>query len=210
MMNLLFVFTLFISAGFAKELPILKAQEIYKIVGRYPSVGSEAEAEDFRVLLEWQANRTEAQCGEASSQERASFVQMFAANNGPLTVVEAEKIAEKMDRYRKAATTNNSVGKEHFRRPRPYVYHAEVVPCVRRETSFAYPSGHSTVARVSARILSKLYPARAEAIMKRGDEIALNRVLGGVHHPTDIEAGKKLGDHLAALFLAAEDITDLE
>jgi hypothetical protein len=33
--------------------------------------------------------------------------------------------------------------------------------------------------------------------MKRGDEISMHRVLGGVHHPSDIVAGKKLGDAMA-------------
>jgi hypothetical protein len=48
-----------------------------------------------------------------------------------------------------------------------------------------------------ARLLSRIYPERAKAFMERGDEIANNRILGGVHHPTDIISGKKLGDALA-------------
>ena len=30
--------------------------------------------------------------------------------------------------------------------------------------------------------------------MERADEIAQNRIIGGVHHPSDIVAGKKLAD----------------
>jgi acid phosphatase (class A) len=43
-------------------------------------------------------------------------------------------------------------------------------------------------------VLSKLDPSRKELFMKRADQIAADRVLAGVHHPSDIEAGKKLGD----------------
>jgi acid phosphatase (class A) len=53
------------------------------------------------------------------------------------------------------------------------------------------------MSRILARVLSRIYPDRAAAFMQRADEIAKNRVLGGVHHPSDIEAGKKLGDLVA-------------
>ena len=88
--------------------------------------------------------------------------------------------------------------KNYYKRPRPFDYADETVdPCIEKATGYAYPSGHATSARLYARLLGKMYPERAEAFLKRGDEAALFRVLGGVHHPTDIEAGKKLGDALA-------------
>jgi acid phosphatase (class A) len=55
---------------------------------------------------------------------------------------------------------------------------------------------------VYARLLAVIYPERAEVFRAQGDQAALNRVIGGVHHPSDIIAGKKLGDILADEYLA--------
>lgn len=41
--------------------------------------------------------------------------------------------------------------------------------------------------------------------MLRADEAALLRVIGGVHHPSDIAAGKLLADSLYREFLSSPD-----
>ena len=58
------------------------------------------------------------------------------------------------------------------------------------------------MARLFAHVLGTIYPERKDALMKRADEVARNRVLGGVHHPTDVEAGKKMGDVLGKSLIA--------
>lgn len=201
MMNLLFLSFLVSCTAFAQDLPVLSAKEILEVIGDYPTAGSYEEKQDFIVLLDWQKSRTEKQCALAAGEERASFVDMFSRNNGPLTEREAKGVAAKIEKFRRAANRSVSVGKEYFRRLRPYDFSSEIRPCIRKEGSFAYPSGHTAVARVTMRILETIYPERKASLLKRADEIAENRVIGGVHHPTDIEAGKKLGDHLAEVFL---------
>jgi hypothetical protein len=39
-----------------------------------------------------------------------------------------------------------------------------------------------------------MYPARAEALLKRSEEIGLGRVRGGVHYPSDLKAGMEVGE----------------
>jgi acid phosphatase (class A) len=63
---------------------------------------------------------------------------------------------------------------------------------------FSYPSGHAAYSRLFALILSELQPERKSEFMARADQAALNRVIGGVHYPTDIEAGKKLAEDIFA------------
>ncbi len=63
-----------------------------------------------------------------------------------------------------------------------------------KEVTGAYPSGHSTLAKLYALILADLYPAMKNELLTRGDQIALDRVISGMHHPTDIQAGKILGE----------------
>ena len=50
-----------------------------------------------------------------------------------------------------------------------------------------------------------MFPERAALLLKLGDQAALNRVIGGVHHPSDIAAGKKLGDAIANDYLETGD-----
>ncbi|WP_408095734.1 phosphatase PAP2 family protein [Peredibacter sp. HCB2-198] len=181
----------------AAFLKVLSKSTIRSIVGPYPAPGSEEEAKDFEIMLDLQATRTPEQCAEAATQETGTLKNIFYRNNGPLTKREANILTVKLLKAYAEAGINIYIAKGVFKRPRPYKTRADIVPCIGLESSYAYPSGHTTVARVFARILSRIYPERAEAFMKRADEAAHHRVLGGVHHPSDIEAGKKLGDVLS-------------
>ena len=61
------------------------------------------------------------------------------------------------------------------------------------EKSFGYPSGHSTRGTVEALLLAELFPEHKEAILAIGRNIGWDRVLIGKHFPTDIYAGRVLG-----------------
>jgi acid phosphatase (class A) len=50
-----------------------------------------------------------------------------------------------------------------------------------------------------------MVPERAADLYARGESFALNRVIGGVHYPTDIEAGK-----LSATLIAEKMFTSFE
>lgn len=180
-------------AGF----PILTRKEIQSVIGPYPANGSEAENVDFDELLHWQNTRTPEDCARADRDHSDSFENLFAGPQGPLTAQEARSLRPYMARFTWAVDLNIGLSKAVYRRPRPFRLRTEIEPCIKLPSSWAYPSGHTISARVFARILSKLYPAREHALMRRADEAAMNRVIGGVHHPSDIVAGKKLGDVIA-------------
>jgi len=56
-----------------------------------------------------------------------------------------------------------------------------------------------------------MVPEKAAELHARGDRFALNRVIGGVHYPTDIEAGKLSAIVIAErLFTSAEFRNDFE
>ncbi len=70
---------------------------------------------------------------------------------------------------------------------------------VRASPYESYPSGHATFAYATAVLLAAMVPEKAAAIFQRAEDFAENRVIGGVHYPTDIEAGKICGaviDHV--------------
>ena len=66
--------------------------------------------------------------------------------------------------------------------------------CTKIETppdySFSYPSGHSTFGTMTAIILSNMVPEKRAALYKRGWDYGQQRVVAGVHYPSDVEAGR--------------------
>lgn len=103
------------------------------------------------------------------------------------------------------AVTN--AGKKHWQRLRPYHADPARFPnAIEREpsTDYSYPSGHSTRGTVYSLLLAELFPEKREALVAKGRETGWLRVIGGVHYPTDIYAGRVLGQALAAAFLKNE------
>jgi acid phosphatase (class A) len=168
-----------------------------------PAPGSEADKLDLAGLLAWQDKRTSQECDSAKAHTNAAFEEVFAGLSpfsSPLPS-KAQKVLKKVKR-----DTDRAVDaiKAHYARPRPFARDAGLKPCIDPSKGnigpLAYPSGHATIARVYALLLADLRPANRQQYLARADEAALNRVLSGVHHPSDVEAGKRLADSLYAQF----------
>ena len=88
--------------------------------------------------------------------------------------------------------------KEHWNRPRPYATNPEIHPCVPKPGNASYPSGHSTFGTVTSIVLANMIPERQTEIYARAELYRENREIGGVHYPTDVEAGRIAGTVVAA------------
>jgi len=55
---------------------------------------------------------------------------------------------------------------------------------------------------LEATLLAQLQPQDREAILARGRQVGFDRPLGGVHYPSDVEAGQAVGAAFAASWLA--------
>ncbi len=171
-------------------------------IGPFPTFGSAEEINDYNTLMGYQATRTKAQCDQAALESDAGMEVFFGKL---LTPAELGRAKSKLKFLTLKAGIIILAQKKKYNRPRPYLSHKDIKPCIELEGSTAYPSGHTTLGRVYGRVLSAMYPERSDKFMKRADEVALNRVIGGVHHPSDIEAGKKLGDAIADDYLDLGD-----
>jgi len=102
----------------------------------------------------------------------------------------------KMEALFEIVKTNTSEAintpKDHWKRARPYELDPELL-LGKPEKSFAYPSGHATRGTVQSLLLAELFPEKREAILAFGRDIGWDRVLIGKHFPTDIHAGRVLG-----------------
>ena len=161
-----------------------------------PKAASAEDQKDMQALVAAQAHRSEQDCKRAESEVNVTLESFFGPPWGPLTTNEAQKWSPFFEKIRTDAEYFAREVKSQWSRPRPFVENLKLNPCVRREKSNSYPSGHATISRVFSRVLSMMDPKRKGLFEKRANQIGEDRVLAGVHHPSDIEAGTKLGDQV--------------
>jgi acid phosphatase (class A) len=88
--------------------------------------------------------------------------------------------------------------KSGFARPRPYQLDPSLHPvCKLTSAQNSYPSGHTLSGYLLGYTLAYLIPQKKDEILARTGEYAHNRLVCGVHYPSDIEASKILA---AAMF----------
>ncbi len=166
-----------------------------------PALHSPESDADFAVLKQRQLSRTKAECRRARAEERSDhFLEFFRAPRGPLLPGEVERLNPFFERVLAEARPIWTKGKKYWARPRPYVTDPSLHPCVAPENTFAYPSGHAGGGELFADLLADLFPERERSIRDRGFEIGEDRILGGVHHPTDVRDGRLLADLTYAAF----------
>jgi hypothetical protein len=209
-----FLFTLFASQAFvfgnqkdvvhhpAPRQPIFLSISWYETLKKEvpppPAIGSEAQALDETELLEMMRTRTKADCKQARAEMAVSLDTFFGPRAGLLTASQVKAQSAFFEQVRNDSDYFIQRLKKDFPRKRPFLYVNGVKPCVKKEVTMAYPSGHAVLSRLFALILSDQDPARATAYQTRADEIARHRVIAGMHHPSDIALGKKLADKIHA------------
>jgi acid phosphatase (class A) len=162
-----------------------------------PKAGSPEEAADMKRELDAQANRTPALIAEAKL-DAAFSPQLFASAIGAdFTRDKFPATFQLLDGVNHATGGIVHDSKAHFARPRPYLTHQDVHALFPAK-DFAYPSGHATTAYVDALVLGAVFPAHAPALLDRAKAISQSRVVAGVHYPSDIVEGEKLGRAIAA------------
>ena len=181
---------------------LVQAPGYAALVGAFPQPGSDGAKADEAVLMWLQRTRTPEEVLRAQS-EVVPHLGLFSAVMGrelesgqcPLTAALARQAEADLRKVTGAL-------KLAFARPRPYAVMPQLSPAVHREPSLSYPSGHSAWGMVEAAILARLEPAQAPAIEARGRLVGYDRALAGVHYPSDVEAGQRLGQAFAAAWLA--------
>lgn len=85
-------------------------------------------------------------------------------------------------------------------RRRPHMVDQRIKPSLSIEGhgSNSWPSGRAAATRVWAAVLTDLFPARGAALALAAERSAALRLIGGVHYPSDLVAGKRLADAFLA------------
>jgi acid phosphatase (class A) len=169
-----------------------------------PAPNSDAFRNDFEVLLADQDSRTEEDCQTGRRMQIPSFKSLFdpspVLNNAEFKKDQAlfETVFNATERI-----ANHFKGK--FDRPRPYATNPAVKPCVPLISgNKSYPSAHAAMAVAATCLIAKQFPDRTDEAEKYGQYLAELRVKIGVHHPSDVTAGMKLGQEVCARLLSDE------
>lgn len=205
----LFPILVFIVVTLAAPLQALEAQsrrfllagsvDVAALVPPPPAVGSPAFNEQMAVVLWLQRTRTPA---DIEFVRKELDVERFIPLIGD-GLVEVDGIALKH-------TLNAAIGdvraeydliKTKYGQPRPFVANEAVRPVTDARTEGSYPSGHATRAIVYARLLAEIFPSRREPLLELARQIGYGRVVAGVHYPTDVLAGQRLGDAYADVII---------
>jgi hypothetical protein len=162
-----------------------------------PATGSDVEKEEIAKLLEWQHKRTPSDVDRCNAEVKADpFIfsdvlgDKFAEISLPVTARLLNDAASDVKVFTKLA-------KGKWDRKRPPAVDDRIKPCVPLEENASYPSAHAARGIVWAAILGEIFPDKKDRLLERGKQMGQDRVIAGIHFPSDVEAGQTLGQAIA-------------
>jgi acid phosphatase (class A) len=167
--------------------------DLVHVLAPPPTEDSPAEATDLQAALAAVNSRTDAQIKAAQADDQRTvfrFADVMGANFRPENLPLAAQLFQHVYEDGNGATV---AAKAYFKRRRPFVVDPEIQIIVVQAPDFSYPSNHSTFAYEAGILLAAMVPEKAAAIFQRAADYAHNRVIAGVHFPSDVEAGRISG-----------------
>jgi acid phosphatase (class A) len=185
--------------------------DLIHVLAPPPTADSPAGKADLQSVLAAVNSRTDAEIKHVQADDQ-KIVFRFADVMGPNFRSESLPFATKFFQHVYADGNAATVAaKAYFKRQRPFVVDPDIKIIVVQAPDFSYPSNHSTFAYEAGILLAAMVPEKAAAIFERADDYGHNRVIAGVHFPTDIGAGRISASVIDnALLHDAHFLTDFE
>jgi hypothetical protein len=92
--------------------------------------------------------------------------------------------------------------KRETKRPRPSVIDPSIETAIPLPQGPSYPSDYAAAATAAAAVLGYIFPERAGAFSAMAEEAMRTRLLAGVEYPSDVAAGRSIGQKVADLAIA--------
>jgi acid phosphatase (class A) len=181
---------------------VLNPDPLSRVVGLPPAPGSATASEDLAILLWLQGARTpemEANAWLLLERNMGSFSRALGVDMAKTT----PQINTALKTFLKPVDAVMGNLKDRYQRPRPFVADTQIKPCLPQEQGYSFPSGHSTWYRAASELLADLVPERRTRLVAVGSHGGNSRVLCGVHYPSDVLAGQRLGVAAAAQLIAS-------
>lgn len=199
-----------------------------------PAPGSEAERRDIEAVVQMQQTSTPERT-RLAQEDAQSGLNRFGSVLGPGFMPDRlpafSAFFSKVVRETGAMT---ALAKDCWERPRPFVLDSRVHPpgTMQKETlnrpgakniaphdagspcpaamstpayTYSYPSGHSTFGTVTAILLSQMVPEKRAELFARAWQFGESRIVGGVHYPSDVEAGRIDATAMIAVMMQNRD-----
>jgi acid phosphatase (class A) len=180
--------------AFAYEPAYVSTQQVdlAKLLPPPPLPDSARQKQDLDEVLRAQQTRSPEQAEQAVKDNNASLQQIVDHALGEsLSPERVPKLTALFDRTISDVRAIFFAAKDAWHRPRPFVVDAADVQAIgERPASGSYPSGHATRGWLTAILLANMVPEKSTELFARGREYGENRVLAGVHFPSDVEAGR--------------------
>jgi acid phosphatase (class A) len=166
----------------------------FEILHAPPANESDATRAELAELHRLESTRTKEQSEQAiwDDQNEHIFIyqnvlgEKFNEQNLPLTAAFGKRV-------RNDEGLNTAAAKTGFHRVRPYNLDKTLHPiCKTGVKDDSYPSGHTTSGYLLALALIDLVPEKRDEILSRADGYGFDRLVCGVHYPSDLEASKLL------------------
>jgi acid phosphatase (class A) len=138
--------------------------------------------------------RTPAQVAAAQADDKEEDIFSYRDVMGDRFVAEALPVTAAFSAH--VHNEESVVGgplKKKFQRPRPYQFDATLHPvCALNAEATSYPSGHALSGYLLAFALVEMIPEKSQQILARADGYAHNRIVCGVHYPSDVETSRRI------------------
>ena len=167
-----------------------------------PAPGSPDAEADMAAVLYVQSTRTPEQAAQTVHDAVETVFVQFTETLGPaFTAATLPRVAALFERLGETEGAVVDPAKQAFGRKRPFLANADVHPSLPLSSSGSWPSGHATRVTLAAIVLAKMLPEQRRAIFDRAQGYAWNRVVSGLHYPSDVLAGGRSGTAIAAVLL---------
>jgi len=186
------------ASAFAGHFVADNALDLRALITPPPAADSLVTRAELDVVLQFQDLRTPALAKRAQEIENETLFGFAADVVGPWFKVESlPKTAALFAAVREDFIVVNRASKALWPRKRPPFVDPRVKPCVEFSDSGSYPSGHGIQSALWAALLGELLPDHAAGFQARALETRRMKMFTGVHYPSDLEAGRILGEALA-------------
>lgn len=175
--------------AYAKEIGPVYAESSRLDMTRFlaPPPDAVTTAREIEYMLEIQKKRTPEQVARSIADVELNVFR-FADVLGPAfnkqDLPQAAAFFKRLHDTRRVFTAQ---GKQHWLRLRPPLQDKRLQPVATYTSQGSYPSGHTTSAWLWAITLAEMVPEKRAEIFARAREFGDNRVVGGVHFPSDVE-----------------------
>ena len=175
------------------------------ILAAPPAKDSPIVADELTLLHNLESTRTPAQVAAAKADDAEQDIFSFRTVLGPTFAPDQLPLTAALSAH--VHGEEGAAGddlKTLFTRPRPYQLDKSLHPiCKLTEAPNSYPSGHTLSGYLLAFTLAEMLPEKKADILARADDYAHNRLVCGVHYPSDLEASRRVAYAVFGLMMSS-------